>query len=73
MQGATPAHFERAVHYSGLIDPQVTALSEHYAKGQMALFQEISQTAAQMKDENPKPGPLRFRAGGYFYQTGDSD
>ena len=73
VQGARPAHFERAVHYSGLSERQVEALSEHYAKGQMALFHDLSQTAARMKDENPDPGPLRFRAGGYFYQTGDPD
>jgi len=73
VQGASPAHFERAVHYSGLTEAHVTALSERFAKGQMALLQELSQTAADMKGENPEPGPLRFRAGGYFYHTGEPD
>lgn len=73
VQGAHPPHFERAVHYSGLTEAQVAALSEHFAKAEMALFQDLSQTAARMKDENPAPGPLRFRAGGYFYRTGDTD
>lgn len=73
VQGATPPHFERAVHYSGLTEPQVAELSERFATGEMALFQDLSQTAARMKAANPTPGPLRFRAGGYFYRTGDTD
>lgn len=73
VQGATPPHFERAVHYSGLTEAQITALSERFATGEMALLQELSQTAARMKAENTQPGPLRFRAGGYFYRTGDID
>lgn len=73
VQGAEPAHFERAVHYSGLTEAQVTTLSEQFAKAEMALFRDLSQTAARMKEDNPTPGPLRFRAGGYFYRTGDSD
>ena len=70
VQGATPAHFERAVHYSGLTDAQIGVLSERFAAGEMALMQELSQTATRMKAENAEPGPLRFRAGGYFYRTG---
>jgi hypothetical protein len=77
VQGASPSHFERAVHYSGLTEAQVAALSERFAAGEMALFQDISQTAARMKAENaqpdPQPGLLRFRAGGYFYRTGETD
>lgn len=73
VQGAAPPHFERAVHYTGLTEAQVAALSDRFAAGEMALFQELSQTAARMKEENPRPGPLRFRAGGYFYRTGDTD
>jgi hypothetical protein len=73
VQGAQPAHFERAVHYSGLTEAQVQQLSEQFAAGEMALFQSLSQTAARMKADNATPGPLRFRAGGYFYRTGDTD
>jgi hypothetical protein len=73
VQGAQPAHFERAVHYSGLNKAQIHILSEQFAEGEMALFQKLSQTAARMKAENATPGPMRFRAGGYFYRTGESD
>jgi hypothetical protein len=73
VQGASPAHFERAVHYSGLTEAQIAALSEQFSKAQMALFRDLSQTSARMKAENPTPGPLRFRAGGYFYQTGETE
>jgi hypothetical protein len=73
VQGATPPHFERAVHYSGLTGAQVSVLSERFASAEMALFQDLSQTAARMKAENAEPGPLRFRAGGYFYRTKEAD
>ncbi len=73
VQGADPPHFERAVHYTGLTEAQVAELSARFAAAEMALFQEISQTAARMKEENATPGPRRFRAGGYFYRTGDND
>jgi Family of unknown function (DUF6502) len=73
VQGAQPPHFERAVHYTGLTEAQVGELSERFATAEMALFQDISQTAARMKEANPTPGPERFRAGGYFYRTGDLD
>lgn len=72
VQGAAPPHFERAVHYTGLTEMQVAELSARFAAAEMALFQEISQTAARMKEENARPGPQRFRAGGYFYRTGDN-
>jgi hypothetical protein len=73
VQGRDPPHFERAVHYSGLTEAQVTELATRFATGEMALFQELSQTAARMKTENATPGPQRFRAGGYFYRTKDPD
>jgi hypothetical protein len=73
VQGATPPHFERAVHYSGLTEAQVQQLSEEFAKGEMALFQNLSQTAARMKAKNAEPGRQRFRAGGYFYRTEETD
>lgn len=73
VQGAHPPHFERAVHYSGLNKAQVYALSERFAAAEMALFHDLSQTAARMKADNAEPGPLRFRAGGYFYRTGGSE
>jgi hypothetical protein len=73
VQGARPAHFERAVHYAGLTAAQVQQLSDAFAEKEMALLQELSQTAARMKAETAAPGPMRFRAGGYFYRTGDTE
>jgi hypothetical protein len=73
VQGRDPPHFERAVHYTGLTEAQVAALAARFAAAEMALFQEISQTAARMKAENAAPGSLRFRAGGYFYRTGEPE
>lgn len=73
VQGAQPAHFERAVHYSGLTSEQVQELSEQFAVREMALFRDLSQTAARMKAENATPGPLRFRAGGFFFRTEETD
>ncbi|MCB6177753.1 DUF6502 family protein [Rhodobacter sp. Har01] len=71
VQGREPPHFERAVHYTGLTDVQVAALAARFTAAEMALFAEISQTAAQMKRSNQPPGRMRFRAGGYFFRTGD--
>lgn len=73
VQGFKPAHFERATHYSGLTEAQIETLAEHFAKREMALLQEISQHAARMKAENATPGPMRFRAGGYFFRTKNTD
>jgi Family of unknown function (DUF6502) len=73
VQGVAPPHFERSVHYTGLTDAQVATLAERFAAAEMALFQDLSQTAARMKSRNEPPGPLRFRAGGYFFRTGDND
>jgi hypothetical protein len=73
VQGEGPLHFERAVHYSGLTDAQVTELAARFAAAQMALLQDISQTAAAMKRSNQAPGAKRFRAGGYFFQTKDTE
>jgi hypothetical protein len=71
VQGATPPHFERAVHYGGLTPDQVQALAEMFRDAEMALLQEISRRAAAMKRGNASPGSERFRAGGYFFRTGD--
>ncbi len=71
VQGRDVPHFERAVHYTGLTDAQVTELAALFSEREMALFQEISQTAAAMKRANTAPGPMRFRAGGFFYRTGE--
>ncbi|MGL4238078.1 DUF6502 family protein [Tabrizicola sp.] len=73
VQGRTPPHFERSVHYSGLTETQINVLSKRFAEAEMALFQELSQTAARMKEENTEAGTQRFRAGGYFYRTGETD
>ena len=73
VQGREFPHFERAVHYSGLTEAQVAALAARFSAAEMALFREISQTAAEMKRGNAAPGKMRFRAGGYFYRTEDAD
>ena len=73
VQGRDLPHFERAVHYSGLTETQVAALAARFSAAEMALFREISQTAAEMKRGNAAPGLMRFRAGGYFYRTGEPD
>lgn len=73
VQGFEPPHFERAVHYAGLTEAQVTELAALFSEREMALFQEISQNAAAMKRANATPGPHRFRAGGYFYRTGEEE
>ena len=71
VQGRDPPHFERAVHYTGLTEAQVAALAVRFNAAEMALFHEISQTAAEMKRGNTTPGPMRFRAGGYLFRTRD--
>jgi Family of unknown function (DUF6502) len=73
VQGAEPPHFERAVHYSGLTEDQVATLAARFTAAEMALFQELSQTAARMKAENAAQGRKRFRAGGYFYRSDGPD
>ena len=70
MLGQTPPEFERAVHYSDLTEADVAALAEFHHSGQMALFEEISRRAAEMKRQNPR-GNHRFRAGAYFHQSGE--
>ena len=73
VQGHTPPHFERAVHYSGLTEAQIATLDARFREGEMALLQEIGQTAAAMQRDTTPPGPYRLRAGGYFYHTKDAD
>lgn len=69
--GRDEPHFERAVHYSGLTEAQAAALAARFAAAEMALFVELSQAAADMRRSNADPGPMRIRAGGYFYRTKD--
>jgi hypothetical protein len=71
VQSSAPPHFERAIHYGGLTAAQVQALDAQFRQGQMALMQDISARAAAMKRGNAEPGTRRFRAGAYFYQTGE--
>lgn len=71
VQGATPVHFERAVHYAGLTEGQVADLAAQFSAGQMAVLQQISQRAADMKRGNAGAAGMRFRAGGYLYRTED--
>lgn len=73
VQGRDPAHFERAVHYTGLTDAQVSDLAARFAEAEMALFRDLSQRAARMKAENDPNGQSRFRAGGYFFRTEETE
>lgn len=66
----TSAHFERALHYSDLTEVQIDELDRAYREAQMALFEELSARAAQMKGQG---GTRRFRAGGYFYSSEESE
>lgn len=72
--GPAPAHFERAVYYSGLSPAQVDSLRATYEEEQMQLLQRLSTMAADMKKAGTEPAKdqtQRFRAGGYFYCTKD--
>jgi hypothetical protein len=73
VQGCTPPHFERAVHYAGLTAAQVDDLAARFAEGQMALMQDLSRRAAAMKAGNGGAGLVRFRAGGYFYRIEETE
>ena len=73
VQGRDPPHFERAAHFTGLTEAQVAALAARFAAAEMALLRDIGQTAARMKQENARPGPMRFRAGGYFFRTEEAE
>ena len=69
--GRTPAHFERAVHYAELTGDQVRALRQIYEAEQMAVLERLNARAAEMKAGTTNRGGMRFRAGGYFYETKD--
>lgn len=71
--GRDPSFFERAVHYNGLSDVQIAALSERFAQAQMALLEDLNKEAATMKDTAPEGASARFRAGGYFYSEGGEE
>jgi Family of unknown function (DUF6502) len=71
VQGHAPPHFERAVHYGGLTPAQVAQLAAQFHAGQMVLLQELSHDAAAMQKAGGGAVHMRFRAGGYFYQTED--
>ncbi|KMW59162.1 hypothetical protein AIOL_004143 [Candidatus Rhodobacter oscarellae] len=73
VQGQTPPHFERAVHYTGLTEAQVTELRAVHAEAQMAVFLDLSQRATAMKAQNDANAAHRFRAGGYFYDREETD
>ncbi|MGH1412693.1 MAG: DUF6502 family protein [Pelagimonas sp.] len=67
--GADPAHFERAVHYTGLTQTQIDALDTAYQTGQTALLTDLNTQASAMKAQNDNTGTHRFRAGAYFFST----
>ena len=68
-----PVHFERAVHYSGLSDAQITELAQLFAQLQMTVLQEMNRAASDMKSDTDTAGDCRFRAGGYFYSERQED
>ncbi|WP_306114216.1 MULTISPECIES: DUF6502 family protein [unclassified Roseovarius] len=63
--------FERAVHYGGLSEDQVKMLEDRHAALQMAVLQELNALAATFEKTSDRP--QRFRAGAYFYKTGETD
>ncbi|WP_299846513.1 DUF6502 family protein [uncultured Roseovarius sp.] len=63
--------FERAVHYSDLTEEQIAALEEQHAELQMGVFRALSSKAAGLK--GAQKGTYRFRAGAYFYKTGETE
>lgn len=65
---SAPPFFERAVHYGALSPAQVSQLEEQYNEGQVALLEALNKEAAAMKALPSDAPPVRFRAGGYFYQ-----
>ncbi len=69
--GHLPPHFERAVHYTGLTVSQIEELRAEHSAGQMALFEQLSKRASNMKSLPGQSGAHRFRAGAYFYPTSD--
>ena len=71
--GQDPPHFERAVHYTELSPGQVAELEAEFRDGQMALFEALARKAAALKKLPAGGGRHRFRAGGYFYQTGEDE
>lgn len=68
-----PSHFERAVHYDGLTEADVLALKVAFYEGQMQLLERINRMAAERQAQAPTTAGYRFRAGGYFYETGEVD
>ncbi len=65
LTGADAAQFERALHLSELTAKDVETLRTRFQTGQMALMQEMLETAEQMKT-NTK-GTHRFRAGAFVF------
>ncbi len=72
VQGVSPPHFERAVHYTGLTEGQIEELQSDYHSAQMAVLEQLSRKAAAMKKSRATDATRRFRAGGYFFQTGET-
>lgn len=62
--------FERAVHYDGLSEDAVAALDTFYRAAQMQVLEQVNARAAALQAS--APGPLRFRAGGYFYKEAEA-
>lgn len=62
----TAPFFERAVHYNHLSPDAVAVLEAEYRAAQMQLLEQINARAAELQASDP--GPMRFRAGGYFYK-----
>ncbi len=58
--------FDRALHYDGLTDAQVAALSAAFAAEQMDLLRRFNDRAAALQSEDGT-GPARIRFGGYAY------
>ena len=64
LQSSAP-FFERAVHYSHLSPAAVATLDAAFREAQMQVLADLNALAARLQETDP--GPMRFRAGGYFY------
>ena len=65
-------YFERAAHFSGLSQAQVSELETQFRDGQMQLLEAVAARAEEMKSLRLDGGDYRVRAGGYFYHE-DTD
>ena len=59
-----PPSFDLAVHYDGLSDDSVSEPQTLWRERMTPVLEELNAKASEY--QNQEPGPVRFRAGGYF-------